>query len=57
MLVASLRFWLDNLDIMLHWFTHVVEYFIGYYLDHCINWNMENHPGKQCNHNTTWLWS
>jgi hypothetical protein len=22
-----------------------------------LNWNMENHPGKQCNHNTIWLWS
>jgi hypothetical protein len=27
-LVALLRFWLDNLEIMLHWFTHIMEYFI-----------------------------
>ena len=25
--------------------------------EHMINWNMENHPGKQYNHNTIWLWS
>ena len=23
----------------------------------CINWNMENHPRKQYNHNIIWLWS
>jgi hypothetical protein len=30
MLVAFIRLWLDNLKIMLYWFTHVLEYFYGY---------------------------
>jgi hypothetical protein len=36
-LVALLRFWLDNLKIMLHYFTHVMEYSIDDDQDHCIN--------------------
>jgi hypothetical protein len=45
-LVALIRIWLDNLEIILHCFTHVMEYSIDDNYDHCINWNMENHPGK-----------
>jgi hypothetical protein len=42
----NLDFWLDNLRSMLHWFTHVLKYFIGDNKDYYINWNMENHLGK-----------
>jgi hypothetical protein len=40
--------------------TLVLSMFMCYALliqDHMFNRNMENNPGKQCNHNTTWLWS
>jgi hypothetical protein len=38
----------------------VLSMFMRYALliqDYMFNRNMENHPGKQCNHNTIWLWS
>jgi hypothetical protein len=40
--------------------TPVLSMFMRYALliqDHMFNRNMENHRGKQCNHNTIWLWS
>jgi hypothetical protein len=36
----------------------VLSMFMLFVVNHkiiCFNRNVENHPGKQCNHNTIWL--